>query len=250
MKKVFLSLAALAFVATGTVSCSSDDGGSNNGGGTNDDTPGTGDDTPGTGDDTPGTESNVFNWGGNQYDIDTTLMGFIGTADGPTVYNVDTDGDGEGDTQMTSWIVATFGGTDYQSSSDLVQTEILVPVGVDGENLTLIYPHESETVYLQNAFVFVGGEVVAPAETDEISAFDIQFNVVDAEGETIDYTTSTTFTSGEVSLEFNGTLDAYYYFTQDTAASSFGKASNVEFGGKGMVKRSLDKSNVVEFSIQ
>jgi len=33
MKKVFLSLAALAFVATGTVSCSSDDGGSNDGGG-------------------------------------------------------------------------------------------------------------------------------------------------------------------------------------------------------------------------
>lgn len=234
MKKVFLSLAALAFVATGAVSCSSDDGGS-----------------PAPQDDNVTPTSDVFNWGGNQYDIDTTLMGYIGTADGPTVFNVDTDNDGEGDTPMTSWIVATFGGTDYQASSDLVQTEILVPVGVDGENLTLIYPHESEAVYLQNAFVYVGGEIAAPAETDEISAFDIQFNVVDVEGETIDYTTSTTFTSGEVSLEFNGTLDGYYYFTQDTGAtSSFSKASNVEFGGKGMVKRSLDQSNVVEFSIQ
>src|SRR5690606_41371951 len=50
MKKVFLSLAALAFVATGAVSCSSDDGGI---GGEN---PGQNDDTPGGNVDTPGEE--------------------------------------------------------------------------------------------------------------------------------------------------------------------------------------------------
>src|SRR5690606_12381651 len=143
MKKVLLSLAALAFVATGTVSCSSDDGGPNNGGGTNDDTPGTGDDTPGGddtqgGDDTPGGTS-TFTWDCAEYDVDTATTGVVVNAESQMrAFNLDTDGDGEGDTIVTRWIVYTHAGDDFQTASEGVYTEVYIPV--NGDNA--VYPHE------------------------------------------------------------------------------------------------------------
>lgn len=246
MKKVFLSLAALAFVATGAVSCSSDDGG--NGGedpGQNDDNPGGDDDTPGGDDDTPGTEGNVFNWDGTDYAVDTTVFGWVGTADGPTPLNVDTDGDGAGDTVMTQWVIGAFNGPagGYGDATDLVETSIFVPVEGEGEDAQVVLPQESEEIYLANTVVVVGDQVVAPGEADEITGFSMMINFVDDEDEnrenwTIDYETATEFTSGAVSVAFNGALDAYYYFSPEEGQSVSSVSANsrvgarLELGGK------------------
>jgi len=227
MKKMFLSLATIAFVATGALtvtSCGSDDS-----------------TTPiNEGDDNPGGGDSTFSWGGSNYNVDTTIMGYIGTENGATVYNIDTDGDEEGDTLMTQWIVGSYDGVDYQNASDLVQTNILVPVGGEGENLVMIYPQESETVYLARTIVILGGELAAPLETDQISGFDIEFNVVDEDNETVDYTTSTTFTSGTVSVDFDGALDGYYYFTQ---SGGKGTSHRALLGGEAV--KSIDNTNIV-----
>lgn len=254
MKKVFLSLAALAFVATGAVSCSSDDGGTTGG---NDDV--VNDDTPG-GDDTPGEESNVFNWNGTDYEVDTTIMGMIGTsADGASLFELDLDQDGTVDVLATQWIIGAFNGPvgGYGSATDVVETSIYVPVAGEGENLTLVYPQEAEEIYLASTAVLTNGTVVAPAETDQITEFSLMINFVDDENEddkSIDYQTSTVFTSGTVSVDFNGVLDGYYYFTPQSGQSvsvssalSNGRvAGKADLGEKVQSNVKLNVNNIIK----
>ena len=228
MKKVFLSLAALAFVATGTVSCSSDDGGS----APADDTPGN-DDTPG-GDDTPGTESNVFNWDGADYAVDTTTTGVIVDSDSNIqVYELDTDGDGEADEIVSRWIVISHEGTDFQTSSNDVWTNIYVPVDLEAQEV--LWPHEATEYYLLGTEVYVGGESVA--DPDTISAFDFAIDVWDEDGEQIVYTTSTTFAEGTVNVDFDGFMDGPYGFTLTSGTS----VSSVNAVSKSI---QLEKGNV------
>ena len=250
MKKVFLSLAALAFVATGAVSCSSDDGG--NGG----ENPGQNDDTPGEGDDTPGTEGNVFNWNGTDYTVDTTIMGNIGTQqEGSSLFELDLDQDGTTDVLATQWVIGAFNGPvgGYGDATNIVETSIYVPVAGEGENLTLVYPQEAEEIYLANTVVLTDGAVVAPTESDQITEFSLMINFVDDESEdnkTIDYETSTSFTSGTVSVDFNGALDGYYYFTPQSGTSVSSTSSNARVIGKASLGekvqgRKLNVNNIV-----
>ena len=189
-------MAAIAFVAAGSLtvtSCGSDDSNPTTGG----------DDTP------PVETAGKMSWAGTDYGVDTTIVGVFGNStDGPTVYNVDTDNDGTGDTPSTAWIIGSFVGDDYNSAETLIENILYVPI--DGENL--VYPNESETVYLVNTSVVVDGSSMI-AEDATISGFTMNINVMDADEATMNYDAATTFSSGTANIVFDGPLDGYYYFT-------------------------------------
>lgn len=204
MKKLILSLAALAMISVGAVSCGSDDGGTNP------------NPNPTPVDDTPIVTGNSFSWGGSSYEVDTTTTGVIINSEGSIVpYNIGTE---EEPVIATRWIFITHDG-EWQTADNAVWTQVFIPV--DGD--TALWPHEADEFYLLATEVVVGGDSVADPEG--ITAFSIGVNVWDEEGETINYTTSTTFAEGVVSLNYDGFMDGPYGFTLSASSSTSVKSS-------------------------
>lgn len=198
MKKVFLSLATIAFVAVGSLtvtSCGGDDSV----------TP-----TP-----PPVVESNgKMTWGGTDYGFDTTTTGVVINAQNQMIaYNIGTE---EEPVLATRWIFISHEGegTEWQTSENALWTQVFVPV--DGE--TAVYPHESDELFVLATEVMIGGESVADPES--ISAFSMNIAVWDEDGETINYTTSTTFAEGKVDLTYDGIMNGPLGFTVSSGKST------------------------------
>lgn len=195
MKKVFLSLATIAFVAVGSLtvtSCGGDDS------------------APVTPPVTPPVETaGKFTWAGTDYPMDTTTTGVVVNAESQMVaYNIGTE---EEPVLATRWIVISHEGegTEWQTSSNALWTQVFVPV----DGTTAVYPHESEELYLLASEVSIGGEIVSNEDMETVTAFSMNIAVWDEDGEKINYTTSTTFPEGTVNLSFNGTMNGPLGFT-------------------------------------
>jgi len=192
MKKVFLSMAAIAFVAVGSLtvtSCGSDDSNP----------------TP----EPPVTTGSKFTWAGTDYSVDTTTTGVVINAENQMIaYNIGTE---EEPVLATRWIIISHegDGSQWQTSENAVWTQIFVPV--DGN--TAVYPAESDEHYLLASEVVVGGESVSNEDMETVTAFDINFAVWDEDGATINYTTSTAFPEGTVSVNFDGEMNGPLGFT-------------------------------------
>lgn len=229
MKKIFLSLSAIALLAVGTVSCGSDDGG-----------------TPPVvtppivtpPDVTPPAESaSKFTWSGIEYPMDVTTTGVVINAQSQMIaYNIGTE---EEPMLATRWIVISHEGegTDWQTSNNALWTQIFVPV--DGQ--TAVYPHESEDIYLLSSEVLIEGEYVSNEDMETVTAFSIGFNVWDEDEGKINYTTSTTFPEGTVNLSFNGDMNGPLGFTLSGGKSASNLKSLI---GTPLTKETVDFSSV------
>lgn len=218
MKKVFLSLATIAFVAAGSLtvtSCGSDDS------------------TPPP---PPIETSGKMTWAGTDYALDTTTTGVVINAQNQMIaYNIGTE---EAPILATRWIVISHEGegTEWQTAENALWNQIFVPV----DGTTAVYPHESEEHYLLASEVVIGGDVVSNEDMETVTAFDINFAVWDEDGEKINYTTSTTFPEGKVNLTFNGMMNGPLGFTLSSAK---GNVSNVK-----SIKVSQLSNETVDFS--
>ena len=224
MKKVFLSLATIAFVAVGSLtvtSCGGDDS------------------TPGPTPVPPVETAGKFTWAGTDYAMDMTTTGVVINAENQMIaYNIGTE---EAPVLATRWIIISHegeGSSDWQNSNNAVWNQIFVPV--DGQ--TAVYPHESEDIYLLSSEVVVDGESVSNEDMETVTAFSINFAVWDEDGETINYTTSTTFPEGTVNLSFNGTMYGPLGFTL-SGGKSTSSAKSLKATTQ-LTKGTVDFSNV------
>lgn len=193
MKKVFLSLATVAFVAVGSLtmtSCGDDES-----------TPGPG---PGPG---PGEEhAGKLTVDGSEYGLDTTDT-FVYSVKGDdgknyvALYNYVIQ---PGDTiTATRWAIQSYSGEDSQATEDLHLIDFYIEQDADAEGLT--FPNQAETFYIQGLAVVAGGSEV---EIDGGSVA-LDFNVFDTAGQ-IDYS-STLTGSKNIKAEFNGEMGLYNY---------------------------------------
>lgn len=218
MKKMFLSLATIAFVAAGSLtvtSCGSDDS------------------SPVI---PPVTETaSKMTWGGTDYTLDTTTTGVVINAQSEMIgYNIGTE---EEPVIATRWIVISHegDGSEWQTSENAVWNQVFVPV--DGN--TAVYPHESDELFLLTTEVVVGGDSVADPEG--ITAFSMNIAVWDEDEEKINYTTSTTFAEGTVSVNFDGEMNGPLGFTLSGGKST----SNLKsLKATQLTKQSVDLNNV------
>lgn len=192
MKKVFLSLATIAFVAVGSLtmtSCGDDES-----------TPG-----PGPG---PGTEhAGKLTVDGSDYGLDTTDT-FVYSVKGDdgknyvALYNYVVQ---PGDTiTATRWAIQSYSGEDSQTTEDLHLIDFYIEQDPDAEGLT--FPNQAETFYIQGLGVVAGGNEVA-IEGGNVA---LDFNVFDPTNGLIDYS-STLTGSKSVKAVFNGEMGLYNY---------------------------------------
>ncbi|RRJ93095.1 hypothetical protein EG240_01060 [Paenimyroides tangerinum] len=143
MKKIFLSLSAIALLAVGTVSCGGDDSSTPPVVNPTDDTPGTGDDT------VPGEAQGAFVYDGQQYDL--TNMHFLvngSQSAGIQLINVGTEAE---PVIVSRWVALAYNSTPedvanathyYQFSFDLPTEE---GTNAAGETTyALLFPNEVE----------------------------------------------------------------------------------------------------------
>lgn len=223
MKKVFLSLATIAFVAAGSLtvtSCGGDDS-----------------TTPNPGPTPPPVETaGKFSWAGKDYPMDTTTTGVVINAQNQMIaYNIGTE---EAPVLATRWIVISHEGegTEWQTSENALWTQVFVPV----DGTTAVYPHESEELFLLATEVMIGGESVADPEG--ITAFNMNIAVWDEDGEKINYTTSTTFAEGTVNLSFNGMMNGPLGFTLSSGKSNGSSLKSIK--STQLANETVDFNNV------
>lgn len=223
MKKMFLSLAAIAFVAAGSLtvtSCGGDDS------------------TTPPPPPPPVVSSGKMTWSGTDYKLDTTTTGVVINASNQMIaYNIGTE---EEPLLATRWIVISHEGegTEWQTAENAIWNQIFVPV----DGTTAVYPHESEVHYLLLSEVVVGGEVVSNEDMETVTAFDIDFAVWDEDGEKINYTSSTTFPEGKVSLTFDGAMNGPLGFTVSSGKSNV--ANLKSFKSVKLTNGAVDFNNV------
>ena len=213
MKKVFLSLATIAFVAAGSLtvtSCGSDDS-----------TPG------GGGGEQPITSNGKMTYNNEDFALDTAVSQIYAqtNAQGQNVaiayrYPIN---NGQDTIRVTRWNIISHNGEDAQTSENYHQISIYVPV--DGNSI--VKPNAAQTVYFAGAGVYAGS-VDTPLDLGQLSAFDINFNnFVDTgdDAATINYTTSLTGANGTVTTEYDGKLNGTFAFIPSAAP----KGKNVKF---------------------
>jgi|SRR5690606_2734934 len=215
MKKVFLSLATIAFVAAGSLtvtSCGSDDSTPNPGPG--------GDDNPPV-----GNAAGKLTYNGEDFDLDIAVSQIYARPNdqGQNVaiaYNLPINS-GQDTIRVTRWNIIAFNGEDANTSENYHQMSIYVPV--DGNSI--VKPNAAENIYFAGAAVYAG-DAETPLDLGQLSAFDINFDTFVDTGDvrTINYTTSLTGANGTVTSEYNGELDGTFAFIP-----SSGKGTNVKF---------------------
>ncbi|MDO5636509.1 MAG: hypothetical protein Q4G18_04590 [Myroides sp.] len=166
MKKVFLSLATIAFVAAGSLtvtSCGSDDSAPNP-------EPGPG---PG-GDDNPPVENAAgkLTYDGEDFDLDSMRFLLHGTDTGWTVINEGTE---EEPDYRSLWVGMVYSGDDAATASEYYQMEFTLPVEETQEGFLLILPNEVEPADfgLSIPYVEIGGTRVT---LTGVNAGGINFN--------------------------------------------------------------------------
>lgn len=219
MKKMFLSLAAIAFVATGALtvtSCGSDD--STTPVNPGDDTPG--DDNPGDdnpGDDNPGEAAGVLTYNGSEFDLDNAVSQIYGHKNQAgnnviSAFNLPIN-QGQDTITVTRWNVISFNGEDANTSENYYQLSFYIEV--DGTNV--VAPNAAEKFYLAgNGVLLYAGNSETPVDLGQLSSLGMEFNTFEegqgGTGGTIDYVTSITGANGTVESDYNGGMDGTFFF--------------------------------------
>ena len=213
MKKVFLSLAALAFVATGAVSCSSDDGG--NGGsnddtpGQNDDTPGEGDDTPGDGDDTPGAEGSSFVYNGTTYTLEKNVFVIQGSEEEGAQLSPYNYEDGGESYVVSEWFLEAF--PEFEQGSQpthFMRIYFDVEAHDNGDGTySLNLPNQAENIFPYQVMTIANGQILTDSGYD-YGNITLDFN---------------SFVLGDTTLEVN------YQGADSNVSFSYDGASGVVF---------------------
>lgn len=193
MKKVFFSLAALAFVATGAFSVAS-----------------CGDDN-GTQPVTPPTPASAgsFVLNNKTYTLDNTVVLVDAEKDNAgnnsiIGYSVDIDGDGTQEI-ATKWTFISYNGDDMSASENYTQYRIYVPVNGD----KLVFPDEAETVYYADGLAVFAGDAQNPADIGtSLTSFSTTINSLDIEGSTVKYAANFTTDTSTFNLNYDGVLAA------------------------------------------
>ncbi len=193
MKKVFLSLAALAFVATGAFSVAS-----------------CGDDN-GTQPVTPPTPASAgsFVLNNKTYTLDNTVVLVDAVKDDAgnntiVSYPVDIDGDGTQEIG-TVWSFISYNGDDASTSENYTQYRVFVPVNGD----QLVLPNEAETVYYAGGLAIYAGDAEKPADIGaSLTSFSTTINSLDIEGSTVKYAANFTTDTSTFNLNYDGVLAA------------------------------------------
>lgn len=152
MRKVFLSLAALAFVATGAVSCSSDDGGS----------PAPQDDNVTPQDDNVVVEGSNFMYNGQTYTLDFNTFAIQGTEEGASIasYSYEEGGDSYA---VTEWRAQAY--PDFEDGSQPTHFLVVyfdVEVLDNGDDTYSVQlPNETENVFPYQVITVENGEVLS-----------------------------------------------------------------------------------------
>lgn len=163
MKKVFLSLAALAFVATGAVSCSSDDGGS----------PAPQDDNVTPQDDNTPVESNgVLTYDGQEISLDNMYFLINGANEQVQLVNVGTE---EAPEIVSYWVGVAHDTDDVQTAPNYYQFSFYLPTEETTEGYSLLYPNEvaTEDIMLDGVYAEVNGQQV---DLTAVDAGSVVFN--------------------------------------------------------------------------
>ena len=215
MKKVFLSLATIAFVAVGSLtvtSCGGDDSTPN---------PGGGDDNP------PVTSSGKLKVDGTDHELDLTQSFIYGAKNAqgqnvPVGYRILPSGATDSIT-VTRWAIDSFNGDSAETADNYHTIEVFVPVN----GTSVVYPHQSETLIFAGAGVKAGGTEV---DLGQLTAFDLNIDVFEnategAEG-SITFTSSLTG-SKTATVDYKGKLDGtYIYVAQSGKNSKFNKLNS------------------------
>ena len=214
MKKMFLSLATIAFVATGALtvtSCGSDD--STTPVVPGDDNPG--DDNPG--DDNPGETAGVLTYNGSEFDLDNARSQIYGHKNQAgnnvvTAFNLPIN-QGQDTIRATRWNIIAHNGEDPNTSENYYQLSFFIEL--DGN--TIVTPNAAETFYLAGGgqgVLLYAGDANNPVDLGQISALGMQFNnfVDGQDGGTIDYVTSITAANGTIESDYNGDLEGTFFF--------------------------------------
>jgi len=195
MKKIFLSLSAIALLAVGTVSCGSDDS------------------SP-----APVELASSINYDGVDYEVDAT-RGYVYTNQQNQIiaYNVNIGGS---TVQCTKWAILSFSGETFtETTPNYVLTEIYIPVSGN----SAVYPEDATTMYLASDIeATVESVVIASATTD----FNFEIANWDTEAEVAKFVETVVFENGKtLTLNFDGFLDAYYALPQAPAPAGAAKSN-------------------------
>ena len=198
MKKVFLSLATIAFVAAGSLtvtSCGGDDSTPVNPG-------------PGPGPEPepePGTAAGKLSYNGEDYDLNNMRFLLHGTSSSQwTVINEGTEAEPD---YRSLWVGMVFSGDDAATASEYYQLQFTLPVEETAEGFMLKFPNEVDPadIGISVPYVEIGGSVVT---LTGINAGGIGFNTfVYTENQPMTTNNESQFGIGQelvISHEFDG----------------------------------------------
>lgn len=245
MKKIFLSLSAIALLAVGTVSCGSDDGGTPPG--------------PGPG---PGTDQadNTVRFDGEDTPLDFSYYELVlrnyqatdGTFQNVNVYNYPDGGYANGYYVNVGYNLTETGADTYHYALILVPNSTIVVEGNTITNFgTPVLPHQAEEIYWAQAFVEIGGQTFQSTESNngtgslEINSLVLQ----DVDGDlvgTSNFVSQFSISGSDFNFKFNGSTFLEYYVVNPTPAARnvLSKSDAVKFEMAQSVK-SLEVSNAL-----
>lgn len=221
MKKVFLSLAALAFVATGSLtmtSCGSDDsspvnnGGGDNGGGNNGGGNNGGGDNGGGDDSTPIETSGFYTFDGDTFEVDNARFLLHSTnGQSPTVVNFAAEGE-EMDVRSV-WTGIIYNTDDIATAPHYYQFSFTVPAQQTETGWTILFPNEVEETEISPRGVYAEYDL-QPLNLGTINQGGVFFN-------TFVYTAEESLSSNEslfgannavvISHEYDGEFENIYF---------------------------------------
>lgn len=211
MKKIFLSLSAIALLAVGTVSCGGDDSSSPVIVDPVDDT--TPDDT------TPGETAGAFLYQGQTFELDNSFSLVGAEGQNVKIYDLEfSDGSTE---RATRWDLISFSGDDVDTSLNYHQFRFYIPVG-DGD--VVIEPNEMET-FIPGGAVVYANNATTPVSLGTLSAY--QFGVdtfvqgYDPDFGNVAYGVNFTgANSGVIQMAYTGLMDGAYLQADAPATTS------------------------------
>lgn len=230
MRKVFLSLAALAFVATGSLTMTSC-------GGNDDNTPVVPNPNPNPNPDpnpnpnpdpnNPVDENKAINVDGDLYGVDI-LESFVGSNDERTAIKVyDITLTNNTTLRATKWIMTAYNGDDAMTAPNYYETTIYIEVG---ENDAVITPAAAESFIIGGAPVVYAGDANTALNYGTPSNFRLGFDTYVESTETAlgSITFGQIFNTtgyGEITFLYTGDMDGTYLIP-DQPASPRGLSAN------------------------
>jgi|GEM_PF-1749854 len=228
MKKVFLSLATIAFVAVGSLtmtSCGSDDSTTNPGG----ENPGgenPGGENPGG--ENPGEVTKGFSVGGEVYLLDNFESQVRSNADRTAIEVLDVTLSDQSTVRATRWLMVAYSGNDPMEALNYHQSTIYIPVGAGD---VVVSPAEAES-FIIGGFGVYAGNATQSLDLGNISQVSLGFQtyVEGTEASLGSVAYSNKFTSsnkGVVEMVFIGDMDGTYLVPAQSAKGSTSVQSRI-----------------------